>query len=347
MKLKYSLIIIGRMRILILIFIMFFCANCTDDENIYPNPNLIKQIETNQQLSRKIVKLDSEILKLQKFNKHRKIQNEIIPEKEQTHKIARLKLLKKRAVWAQGAAKREKVILKKQLEQNSSFLNDFSIKDKEDKFKEIDHYQQKTIKELIKHEMELFSMAFIAKQENIDFEKQKVLEAKQKLIDELKLQAKQKNILEEKKINVKPISTLTTKTSKGQKYLRHIIGLGLSSGPNLEQGFSLQGAYSYRIHKLFSVGIQANLFLEEIRIDVGKSLFVGVKTDFHILPLFIENDKFDVYAGAKWGSLYQDQNFTFNSYNIFHLGACYSFTRHLGVFSEIGNVSSVGLRLSF
>lgn len=166
-------------------------------------------------------------------------------------------------------------------------------------------------------------------------ELQAKLEAARVLVAQQKLAAEQAKAAEIERCN------------NAHRFHKQVVAVGIGTGPDWDKGFSLQGSYAYRIHKLLSVGVQANLFLEELNIEREKSLFVGIKTDFHVLPLFVETSKYDAYVGATWGSLFEDRYFKFNSYSIYYVGASYNLSTGFGVFAEIGNVSSLGLKYNF
>jgi len=99
------------------------------------------------------------------------------------------------------------------------------------------------------------------------------------------------------------------------------------------------------VPQFVSLGGQGNAFFKDGKYRGDRSLYMGFRANFHMFPLFVENSRFDMYAGGTAG-IGRDNNVeTFET--MWYLGAAYDFSKHWGVFVEAGNIGVIGLRLTF
>ncbi len=143
-------------------------------------------------------------------------------------------------------------------------------------------------------------------------------------------------------------STIALDTSKSDevvfKYPTHVLAGGLSTYEKWT-GYGLQSSYTYRINKYVSLGGQGNAFFKEGKYRGDRSLYMGLRANFHMFPLLVENSRFDMYAGGTAGIGRDDNVETFDT--MWYLGVSYDFSKHWGVFVEAGNIGVMGLRLTF
>lgn len=184
-------------------------------------------------------------------------------------------------------------------------------------------------------------------------EKVKLLEEKVKLIfEKLKTFAKNKEAFAEKmearKAEVIPnpdaIKESQTDEEEAFKYPTHVFAGGFSTYEGWT-GYGLQGSYAYRINNYFSLGVQGNAFFKDGKYKGDRSLYAGVRSNFHLMPLFVENSNFDLYAGGMAGACRDNNDTTFKA--MAYLGVSYDFCKHWGIFAEAGNIGVFGLRLKF
>ena len=124
----------------------------------------------------------------------------------------------------------------------------------------------------------------------------------------------------------------------------HVLSGGLSTYKRWT-GLGFQASYTYRVTKLVSLGLQGKAFLKEGNYEGDRDIFMGLRANFHILPLLVEDSRFDLYAGGTAGVNLDDNIESFET--IWCLGSSYDFSKHWGVFIEAGNMGVVGLRLIF
>lgn len=138
----------------------------------------------------------------------------------------------------------------------------------------------------------------------------------------------------------------TLKDDDAYKYRdpTHVLSGGLSTYKKWT-GLGFQASYTYRVNKLVSLGLQGKAFMKEGNYEGDRDVFMGFRANFHILPLFVENSRFDLYAGGTAG-VSIDNNID-SLETIWCLGSSYDFCKHWGVFVEAGNMGVVGLRLIF
>ncbi|WP_129254619.1 hypothetical protein [Ancylomarina salipaludis] len=128
------------------------------------------------------------------------------------------------------------------------------------------------------------------------------------------------------------------------KYPTHVLTVGISTYKDWTP-YGFQGSYDYRISKYFSLGLQGNAFFKEGKFQADRSIYVGLRANFHIFPLLVKNSNFDLYAGGSIGAGRDDAVATFETMG--YLGASYDFSRRWGIFVEAGNIGVVGLRVKF
>jgi hypothetical protein len=194
----------------------------------------------------------------------------------------------------------------------------------------------------------------LAKEVEILFEKVRVLEEKVKIIfEKLKLFSEEVKT----RVSVEEVAVLKVEENlnldKGEetlaeeamvfKYPIHVLAGGISTYKGWT-GYGLQGSYAYRINKYFSLGVQGNAFFKDGKYKGDRSLYIGARANFHILPLFV-NSKFDLYAGGTAGGYHDNNKTVFKA--MAYLGFAYDFSKHWGLFAEAGNIGTLGLRLKF
>ncbi|MRT93260.1 hypothetical protein [Ancylomarina sp. 16SWW S1-10-2] len=132
----------------------------------------------------------------------------------------------------------------------------------------------------------------------------------------------------------------------GYKYKdpTHVLSVGVSTYEKWT-GLGFQASYTYRLNKLVSLGMQGKAFLKDGSYEGDRDIFMGLRANFHILPLLVEDSRFDLYAGGTIGVDLDNNIESFDT--IWCLGSSYDFCRHWGVFIEAGNMGVVGLRLIF
>lgn len=128
------------------------------------------------------------------------------------------------------------------------------------------------------------------------------------------------------------------------QYPTHVLAGGVSTYKEWT-GYGLQGSYAYRINNYFSLGLQGNAFFKEGKYRGDRSLYAGVRANFHIFPLLVKNSNFDLYVGGTAGIGRDDAVETFEAMG--YMGISYDLCRHWGVFAEAGNIGVLGLRLKF
>lgn len=128
------------------------------------------------------------------------------------------------------------------------------------------------------------------------------------------------------------------------KYPTHVLAGGISTYKDWT-GYGLQGSYAYRLNKYISLGLQGNAFFKEGKYRGDRSLYAGVRANFHIFPLLVENSNFDLYAGGSLGAGRDNNVMTLEAMGC--MGVSYDFCKHWGVFAEAGNIGVFGLRLKF
>jgi hypothetical protein len=181
-----------------------------------------------------------------------------------------------------------------------------------------------------------------------------VLEEKVKaLFEKMRLfsQEKENRLLAEKPVKKENEvnSTRTMETLKGDggviyKYPTHVLTVGLSTYEKWT-GYGVQASYTYRISKFVSLGGQGNGFFKEGKYNGDRDFYMGFRANFHMFPLFVEDSRFDLYAGGTAGLGRDDDVETFET--MWYLGSSYDFNRRLGVFVEAGTIGVMGLRLTF
>lgn len=124
----------------------------------------------------------------------------------------------------------------------------------------------------------------------------------------------------------------------------HVLTGGLSTYEKWT-GYGFQASYAYRINKFVSLGAQGNAFLKEGKYNGDRDFVMSFRANFHILPFFVENSKFDIYASGTAGIGRDDSLETFET--MWYLGSSYDFNKHWGVFVEGGEIGVMGLRLTF
>jgi len=127
-------------------------------------------------------------------------------------------------------------------------------------------------------------------------------------------------------------------------YPSHVFAGGLSTYKDWD-GVGLQGSYAYRMNKYLSLGGQVNAFFKDSKYKGDRRLYVGLRANVHILPLFIERSNFDLYLGGTAG-VCRDYGYEFFD-SMWYLGGAYDFNKRLGVFAEAGSIGVLGLRLNF
>ncbi|MDE5421777.1 hypothetical protein L3073_06130 [Ancylomarina sp. DW003] len=128
------------------------------------------------------------------------------------------------------------------------------------------------------------------------------------------------------------------------KYPTHVLAGGFSTYEGWT-GYGLQGTYTYRMNDYLSLGVQGNGFFKDGKYKGDRQLYAGIRANFHIFPLIVENSNFDLYAGFTMGAK-RDHAVT-KLKTMGYFGMSYDFCRHWGVFAEAGNIGVVGLRLKF
>lgn len=128
------------------------------------------------------------------------------------------------------------------------------------------------------------------------------------------------------------------------KYPTHVLAGGFSTYEGWT-GYGLQGSYTYRMNDYLSLGVQGNAFFKDGKYKGDRQLYAGIRANFHIFPLIVENSNFDLYAGCTMGAKRDNAATKFKAMG--YLGMSYDFCRHWGVFAEAGNIGVVGLRLKF
>lgn len=124
----------------------------------------------------------------------------------------------------------------------------------------------------------------------------------------------------------------------------HVLSMGVSTYEKWT-GLGFQASYTYRLNKLVSLGMQGKAFLKDGSYEGDRDIFMGLRANFHILPLLVEDSRFDLYAGGTVGVSLDNNIESFDT--IWCLGSSYDFCKHWGVFIEAGNMGVVGLRLIF
>jgi len=128
------------------------------------------------------------------------------------------------------------------------------------------------------------------------------------------------------------------------KYPSHVVAGGISTCKDWT-GAGLQGSYAYRITNYFSLGLQVNASFNDGKYSGDRSLYAGVRANFHILPLLVKSSNFDLYAGGTLGAGFDNDDLTLEGMG--YMGVSYDFSKSLGVFAEAGNIGVLGLRLKF
>ncbi len=137
---------------------------------------------------------------------------------------------------------------------------------------------------------------------------------------------------------------MSEKEDEAHIYPIHVLSGGVSTYEKWT-GYGLQASYTYRISKFISLGGQGNAFLKEGKYSGDRDLYMGIRANFHISPLFLENSRFDLYAAGTAGYGRDDSAETFET--MWYLGSSYDFSKYWGVFFEAGNIGVLGLRLRF
>ena len=127
-------------------------------------------------------------------------------------------------------------------------------------------------------------------------------------------------------------------------YPIHVLSGGVSTYEKWT-GYGLQASYTYRVSKFISIGAQGNAFLKEGKYSGDRDLYMGIRANFHVLPLFVENSRFDLYAAGTAGFGRDDSLEKFET--MWYFGSSYDFDKYWGVFVEAGNIGVLGLRLRF
>lgn len=128
------------------------------------------------------------------------------------------------------------------------------------------------------------------------------------------------------------------------KYPTHVLTGGISTYKEWT-GYGFQVTYAYRINNYFSLGLQGNAFFKEGKYGGDRSLYEGVRANFHIFPLLVKNSRFDLYVGGTAGMGSDDAVETFETMG--YMGVSYDLSKSLGMFAEAGNIGVFGLRLKF
>lgn len=128
------------------------------------------------------------------------------------------------------------------------------------------------------------------------------------------------------------------------KYPSHVVAGGISTCEDWT-GSGLQASYAYRINNYFSLGLQVNASFNDGTYSGDRSLYAGVRANFHILPLLVKSSNFDLYAGGTLGAGFDDDDMTLEGMG--YMGVSYDFSKSLGVFAEAGNIGVLGLRFKF
>ncbi|MGZ2368587.1 hypothetical protein ACXR6G_02215 [Ancylomarina sp. YFZ004] len=128
------------------------------------------------------------------------------------------------------------------------------------------------------------------------------------------------------------------------KYPSHVVAGGISTCKDWT-GSGLQGSYAYRLNNYFSLGLQVNASFNDGKYSGDRSLYAGVRANFHILPLLVKSSNFDLYAGGTLGAGFDHDDMTLEGMG--YMGVSYDFSKSLGVFAEAGNIGVLGLRFKF
>lgn len=182
---------------------------------------------------------------------------------------------------------------------------------------------------------------------NVLEEKVKALLEKMRLFSEEKKNRMLAENLAKKEREMKLESTMDTLKNDDDliyRYPTHVLSGGFSTYEKWT-GYGFQASYAYRINKFVSLGAQGNAFLKEGKYNGDRDLVMSFRANFHILPFFVENSKFDIYASGTAGVGRDDSLETFET--MWYLGSSYDFNKHWGVFLEGGEIGVIGLRLTF
>jgi hypothetical protein len=140
------------------------------------------------------------------------------------------------------------------------------------------------------------------------------------------------------------LTDMTEKEDDAYTYPIHVLSGGVSTYEKWT-GYGFQACYTYRISKFVSLGGQGNAFLKDGKYSGDRDLYIGIRANFHVFPLFVENSRFDLYAAGTAGFGRDDSVDKFET--MWYLGSSYDFNKYWGAFVEAGNIGVLGLRLRF
>ncbi|MDQ2178556.1 hypothetical protein [Marinifilum sp. D714] len=138
---------------------------------------------------------------------------------------------------------------------------------------------------------------------------------------------------------------------KDHMFSKSILSGGVSTGPEYDGGFGLQGMFDYRLAERFSVGVQGNLYFLESRLDEFRQLAVNARANYHLLKQHKTDPNYwDWYVGIDLGGDLEGSGKKIKEFNEFagvHMGLRYKMNHRWIVFAEAGSRNaSIGLALN-
>jgi len=114
----------------------------------------------------------------------------------------------------------------------------------------------------------------------------------------------------------------------------HKINIGYNLYGN---GNGIRATYDYGLSDFFSIGAGASYFFDNDDDDY----YLFARTQLHLAHLLDLPSKFDIYPGVEVGYL-SGNDIGFGAF----VGFRYFFNNKFGIYTEIGNIGSVGLSLN-
>ncbi|WP_372751934.1 hypothetical protein [Labilibaculum sp.] len=130
------------------------------------------------------------------------------------------------------------------------------------------------------------------------------------------------------------------------RMLEHSYSFGVSSGQKYNSGYGFRASYDLRVFDGISFGFMGNFFFEDVSYSDQRDLFLGARTNIHLMPLFtVYQSDYDFYLGGALGTTtgHHSEDLTAEGW----LGLRYSMNENWSVYTEIGTTFSIGLVYRF
>lgn len=134
-------------------------------------------------------------------------------------------------------------------------------------------------------------------------------------------------------------------------FAKTVLSGALTSGPEYNGGFGIQGMLDYRIQDRVSAGLQGNLYFLESKLTTNRQLSINLRANYHLVKeKRFESNDWDWYFGIDLGGDLEGGNQKITEFKEFvgiHTGLRYKLNYKWIVFTEVGSRNaSLGLAIS-